>query len=120
MPSWFSELCSILEDALVATKQRAPGIADRVMKLIPDYGISALRDRSAIYFADQVNVPVLILHGGTDEEVPASQALAFAAKLNELYRPFELIVYANDSHEVTNNRYDRNARIVSWFRRHMR
>jgi dipeptidyl aminopeptidase/acylaminoacyl peptidase len=109
-----------LEDALGVTKQRAPSIADRVMKLIPDDGPAALRDRSAINFADQVNVPVLILHGGADEEVPASQALAFAAKLNELRKPYELIVYANDSHEVANNRHDRNARVIGWFKRHRR
>ena len=109
-----------LPDGLVVTQQRAPGIADRVKKLIPDYGPSALRDRSAIHFADQVNVPVLILHGGADEEVPTSQALAFASTLNDLRKPYELIVYVNDSHEVTNNRNDRNGRLVAWFRRHMR
>jgi dipeptidyl aminopeptidase/acylaminoacyl peptidase len=58
-------------------------------------------------------------HGGADEEVP-SQALTFASKLEELHKPYELVVYANDTHEVTNNTNDRNARIVSWFKRHMR
>jgi dipeptidyl aminopeptidase/acylaminoacyl peptidase len=109
-----------VEDAAQFTKQRAPGIATAVEKLIPDYGPVALRERSVTQWPEHVNVPVLIIHGGADEEVPTSQALAFATKLNNLRKPYELIVYANDTHEVTNNRQDRNARIVGWFRRHMR
>jgi dipeptidyl aminopeptidase/acylaminoacyl peptidase len=112
-----------LEDATEAAKVRAPGIAKAVFNLIPDYatrGASALRDRSAVHWPEAVNVPALIIHGGADEEVPVSEALTFAARLNDLHKSFELLVYAGDSHEVTNNRKDRNSRIVSWFRRHMR
>ena len=111
-----------LERTIEAGKQRAPGIANAVLNLIPDYGsrgAAALRDRSAAHWPEQVNVPALIIHGGADEEVPVSEALTFAAKLNDLHRSFELVVYAGDSHEVTNNRKDRNSRIVSWFRRHL-
>lgn len=112
-----------LEDTTEAGKLRAPGIAKTVLNLIPDYatrGASALRDRSAVHWPEEVNVPALIIHGGADEEVPVSEALTFAARLNDLHKSFELVVYAGDSHEVTNNRKDRNSRIVSWFRRHMR
>jgi dipeptidyl aminopeptidase/acylaminoacyl peptidase len=112
-----------LEDTTAAGKLRTPGIAKTVLNLIPDYatrGASALRDRSAVHWPEEVNVPALIIHGGADEEVPVSEALTFAARLNDLHKSFELVVYASDSHEVTNNRKDRNSRIVSWFRRHMR
>ena len=112
-----------VEGALEATKQRAPGIVDRVTRLIPDYanrGAAALRERSAMNWPEKVNVPLLIIHGGDDEEVPVSQALAFATKLTELHKPYELVVYANDIHEAANNRRDRDARIVAWFRRFLR
>ena len=69
---------------------------------------------------EKVNVPLLIIHGGDDEEVPVSQALAFATKLSALHKPYELVVYANDIHEAANNRRDRDARIVAWFRRFLR
>jgi Dipeptidyl aminopeptidases/acylaminoacyl-peptidases len=29
---------------------------------------------------DQINVPLLIIHGADDEEVPATEAMAFATK----------------------------------------
>jgi dipeptidyl aminopeptidase/acylaminoacyl peptidase len=112
-----------LEGGLEFTRRRAPGIADRVTKLIPDYanrGSAALRERSAISWPEKVNVPLLIIHGGEDEEVPVSQALAFATKLSALQKPYELVVYANDVHEAVNNRRDRDARIVAWFKRFMR
>jgi dipeptidyl aminopeptidase/acylaminoacyl peptidase len=109
-----------VEDAAQFTKQRAPGIAKAIEKLIPDYGPAALRERSVTEWPGQVNVPILIIHGGADEEVPTLQALAFATKLDNLRKPYELVVYANDTHEVTNNRQDRNSRIIAWFKRHLR
>jgi dipeptidyl aminopeptidase/acylaminoacyl peptidase len=112
-----------LEGGLDYTRRRMPGIADRVLKLIPDYsnrGPAALRERSAINWPENVNVPLLIVHGGEDDEVPVSQALAFATKLSALHKPYELVVYANEVHEAAANRRDRDARIVAWFRRFLR
>lgn len=112
-----------VEGALEPTRKRAPGIAEAVTKLIPDFssrGSAALSERSAMNWPDRVNVPLLIIHGGDDEEVPVSQALAFATKLSALHKPYELVVYANDIHEAANNRPDRDARIVAWFRRFVR
>jgi dipeptidyl aminopeptidase/acylaminoacyl peptidase len=112
-----------VEGGLEPTKKRAPGIVERVTKLIPDYasrGAAALSERSAMNWPEKVNVPLLIIHGGEDEEVPVSQALAFATKLSALHKPYELVVYANDIHEAANNRRDRDARIVAWFRRFLR
>jgi len=112
-----------VENTIEAGKLRAPGIANAVLNLIPDSatrGAAALRDRSPVHWPEAVSVPALIIHGGADEEVPVSSVLTFAAKLNDLRKSFELVVYAGESHEVTNNRRDRNSRIVSWFRRHMK
>lgn len=69
---------------------------------------------------EKVNVPLMMLHGGDDDEVPATEALAFATKLSNLKKPYELLVYANDVHEVANSRRDRDARIVAWFKRYVR
>jgi dipeptidyl aminopeptidase/acylaminoacyl peptidase len=105
------------------TKQRTPGVANRVMQLIPDYssrGAAALAERSVMQWPEKVTVPLLMIHGADDEEVPVSQALAFASKLSGLRKEYELIVYAKEIHEALNNRRDRNARIVAWFRYYLR
>jgi len=112
-----------LQGLMESARQRMPAVANRVTKLIPDYssrGASALAERSVVQWPEKITVPVLMIHGADDEEVPASQALAFAARLSSLRKEYELIVYAKEIHEALNNRRDRDARIVAWFRRHMR
>jgi dipeptidyl aminopeptidase/acylaminoacyl peptidase len=106
-----------------STKQRMPGIADRVMKLIPDYssrGNAALADRSVIQWLEKITVPLLMIHGADDDEVPVSQRWRLRKRLSRLRKEYELIVYANEIHEALNNRRDRDARIVAWFRRYLR
>ena len=112
-----------LPDLMDSTKQRMPGIAKRVMTLIPDYssrGAAALAERSVMQWPEKLAVPLLMIHGADDEEVPVSQALAFAARLSTMRKEYELIVYAKEIHEALNNRRDRDARIVAWFDRYLR
>jgi len=108
---------------LEAFSRRAPGLVNMAAGLIPDYtsrGAASLRERSAMNWPERISVPLLILHGSDDDEVPAAEALGFAARLSELKKTYQLTVYANDIHEVETNRTARDAAIVSWFRRYMR
>ena len=108
---------------LAAFGARAPGVLAEAVKLIPDYvqkGTAALQERSVMNWPDAVNAPLLIMHGANDEEVPAIEALAFAMKFSTLKKPYELVVYADDVHEVTRNRHERDARIAAWFKRYLR
>ncbi len=66
--------------------------------------------------------------GGTDVD-DVTNLLSIAATLpyadpknilSALHKPYELVVYANDIHEAANNRQDRDARIVAWFKRFVR
>ncbi len=103
--------------------QRAPGILKEATDLMPDYashGVSALKERSVMNWPEKVDVPLLMLHGAEDDEVPATEVLAFATRLSMLKKTYELVIYANDVHEVANNRRDRDARVISWFRRYTR
>jgi dipeptidyl aminopeptidase/acylaminoacyl peptidase len=112
-----------MQGLMESAKQRMPGLANRVTKLIPDYssrGDAALAERSAMQWPDKITVPLLMIHGADDEEVPVSQPLLFAAKLSGLRKEYELIVYAKEIHEALNNRRDRDTRIVAWFKRYLR
>jgi dipeptidyl aminopeptidase/acylaminoacyl peptidase len=57
-----------------------PGIS---RNLFAEAGMSAeaFMARSAIYHAQQIRAPVLLLHGTADERIPVQQAEAFAEKL---------------------------------------
>ncbi|MCA1849538.1 MAG: prolyl oligopeptidase family serine peptidase, partial [Acidobacteria bacterium] len=92
-------------------------------QLIPDYDKrpdEALRERSAIAWAEKINVPLLILHGGGDELIGAGRTLAFAQKLQELGKTYELIIYAGDDHNLSLNSTDGDKRVVEWFKKFMK
>ena len=76
--------------------------------------------RSPVRWADRITAPVLILQGGADPAVAPAHALELARRMDEAGNLFELIVYAREIHEALNNRRDRDARIVGWFRRYLR
>jgi len=93
---------------------------DGFAKIWPDYEHRAeehYRARSAVYWADQINVPVLILHSRTDRMVPVTQALRMAEALQEKGKVYALRIYERDGHPLPRNRDDRNRMIVDWFNR---
>ena len=113
-----------LTDLPASAKER-PAVAERVWsKLIPGFAEKseeAMRERSAVYFADKINVPVLILQGGADwRSNTGSQALGLATKLQSLGKTYELHVYAGDDHPLSINRLEKERKIVEWFKRYMK
>lgn len=93
---------------------------DGFAKVWPDYEHRAhehYRERSAVYWADQINVPILILHSRIDKLVPVSQALSMATALQEKGKVYALHIYERDGHSLPLNREDRNRQIIEWFNR---
>ena len=104
------------EMSLVNGNQFIDGFA----KIWPDYEHNAeeqYRARSAVFWAGQINVPVLILHSRTDRMVPATQALRMAEALEETAKIYALRIYERDGHPLPQNRDDRDRMIVDWFNR---
>jgi dipeptidyl aminopeptidase/acylaminoacyl peptidase len=106
-----------LDDAIKAVAKQSPGVPARIAKLIPNYGPAALSDRAVMNWPERVNVPLLMIHGGQDDEVPLPQALAFAGKMNALHKDYQFIVYGDDIHEAAKHRAERDAAITDWFKR---
>ena len=95
-----------------------------VLKQIwPDYEgrkDEIFKTRSAVFWAEQLNVPLLIMHGGGDKSVSPEQSLNLAQRLQKLGKVYELVVYAEDNHILSDNKEDRDRRALSWFRRHLK
>ena len=113
-----------LADMTLQSEER-PAMVEGVYKqLIPDFdkrGEEARRERSAVYWPERVNVPLLILQGGADWRVNAkTNALALAQRLQELGKTYELIIYAGDDHGLSFNAADSDRRIIAWFKRHLK
>ena len=82
--------------------------------------IEIAKERSAISWPDRLNVPLLIMHGGNDRSVNPAHSLLLAQLLQKLGKVYELIVYAGDNHSLTNNRADRDLRVIEWFKKYMK
>ena len=63
-------------------------------------------------------MPLLILHGTADRQVPPDQSLRLARRLQELERPDELHLLAGGSHTLGERSLGRDSLIVEWFRSH--
>ncbi|MBU6377432.1 MAG: prolyl oligopeptidase family serine peptidase [Gammaproteobacteria bacterium] len=83
---------------------------------------TAARDRrSAMVWAERLAAPMLLLQGSGDPLVStARQTLPFAARLQELGKTYELVIYHGDTHGLMFNGSDRDARILEWFSRFRR
>jgi dipeptidyl aminopeptidase/acylaminoacyl peptidase len=96
--------------------------AQAALMIWPDYAerkVEISRRRSALDWPERFSTPVLIMHGGADRDVPPAHALALALKLQQLGKPYELIVREGANHVLTQWRAERDAHAIEWFRRHM-
>ena len=111
-----------LANMTLEQERRQAMVEDVYKQLIPDFskrGAEAMRERSAVYWPEKINAPLLILQGGADWRVdPKTNALALAQKLQEAGKTYELTVYAGDDHSLGFNAADRDRRVIDWFHRH--
>jgi dipeptidyl aminopeptidase/acylaminoacyl peptidase len=79
-----------------------------------------LRERSAEFWPEGITAPLLILHGSYDWRVQAATQERFAKVLAAAGKPHQLHIYEADNHGLTMNRGDVDARVIAWFKGHMK
>ena len=81
-----------------------------------------LKDRSPIYFVDQIKAPLLILAGGHDPRCPATEAEQVASAVKKRNGVAELKIYQNEGHGFAKreNQIDAMQRTVDWFDRYLK
>ncbi len=100
-----------------------PQLQKVVQQLWPDYAQNRkaiVERRSAEYWPEKLDVPLLIMNGTADPQVDASQPLGLALQLQALKKEYSLVLYAGGSHVLTKDRLDRDDRAVRWFEAHMK
>jgi len=80
------------------------------------------KERSPLFFADQVKTPCLIQHGLDDERVPVSQAYEFYHALKNRSKDVTLVLYPRSGHRVTEPKLqiDLMERNLEWFKKHLK
>jgi dipeptidyl aminopeptidase/acylaminoacyl peptidase len=101
----------------VAEAKRRP-MEDLYRELVPGFDddpLTAYRDRSALYWAERIRTPVLILHGSADWRVDPRVSIALSQRLDVLDQPHSLVVLDPDDHTLDLHRQERERMILSWF-----
>jgi dipeptidyl aminopeptidase/acylaminoacyl peptidase len=79
-----------------------------------------LESRSAFRWAEQINIPILLMHGGSDSIVDPRQSLAMAEKLLTLQKPYQLVIFEGDNHYLTVHHQDRDREALAWFKKYIK
>ncbi|WP_199613633.1 alpha/beta hydrolase family protein [Paenibacillus alkalitolerans] len=72
-------------------------------------------ERSAIYWAEEINVPVLIIHGEKDLMVPVSQAREMIKKLEEYKKKYRYLELSGTGHFVKDRWEELRKEIIEFF-----
>jgi dipeptidyl aminopeptidase/acylaminoacyl peptidase len=80
-----------------------------------------LRERSPIYFVDQIKAPLLLLAGGNDPRCPHTEAEQVASAIKKRNGVVELKVYENEGHGFAKieNQIDAITRIADFLKKYV-
>lgn len=80
----------------------------------------SLSERSAVDWADEIDVPLLLMHGDLDRKVSIEQSRTMAAKLKAAGKRVKLEVFPGENHGFTGSRDEVRRSAIAWFERHGR
>ncbi|MBV8326808.1 prolyl oligopeptidase family serine peptidase [Chryseobacterium sp.] len=81
----------------------------------------ALKKRSMIYWADQLNkkTPILLMHGSQDKRIPSEESFMASKALFHSHHPFRFIFFENDDHGLSANRDEVNRLTRMWYEKYL-
>jgi dipeptidyl aminopeptidase/acylaminoacyl peptidase len=106
---------------LTRTMWEGPGFMPVLLRLIgkgPNEAPEAYQERSAVFWPDLMNAPLLIQHGEDDTQVPVEQSQQLAELLAKAGKTVKLITYPGDDHGLSAHRYGARE-ILAWFQRYL-
>jgi dipeptidyl aminopeptidase/acylaminoacyl peptidase len=72
-----------------------------------------------VAWPETIVAPLLIMYGGADSAVSPLQSLEPATRLQELGKPYGLVVFEGDGHTLAANRVERDRKAAEWFRKRL-
>lgn len=77
-------------------------IADWLVDLLGPFDRNLYLERSPITYFENLNCPILIVHGTNDSRVPYSTMEEFVARLKASSKPHELLIHKDQGHHAGN------------------
>lgn len=105
------------DPALLA--QERPDMLPLLRRMIPQFDEqreAILTDRSAVAWADKLDVPLLLLQGDNDVRVTAAHTLVLDAELTRLGKPHRTVIYPGGDHSLSRFRKESREEILQWFK----
>lgn len=107
-----------VSDQFLALEKR--GEMERVFEeLVPNYYQNRkqeLKKRSAIFWGDKINSPLLLLHGDNDWRVSYQQSVNLAKVLKKKGKTIKLKIYPKGDHSLNKEWDDVVNEMLSWFK----
>jgi dipeptidyl aminopeptidase/acylaminoacyl peptidase len=77
--------------------------------------------QSPLYYVDNVQAPVLLLHGENDVRVPLTQSIELYTALRARRKTVQFVTYPREDHGFVEPAHQRDVleRVVGWFRRYL-
>jgi dipeptidyl aminopeptidase/acylaminoacyl peptidase len=107
-----------ITDLIQTYKERDEGMKKVITELV-GFDRTEWKKRSASYWPEKINVPVLILHGEDDWRVKVSQAKKLSDKLKQLGKPHELVIFPKGDHGLSTHSREKNRKIFEWFDKYL-
>ncbi|MGD6776747.1 alpha/beta hydrolase family protein [Sutcliffiella horikoshii] len=80
----------------------------------------AYAERSAVNWVNELDLPLLILHGEKDQRVPVTQVRELAKELKEENKTYKYIEYPGGDHTLSTHFEEAHEEIFKWFDQHLK
>jgi len=98
-----------------------PGGA-RTASIFPNFDVNRteiVARRSAVQWAEEINIPLLLMHGSNDGRISPTHTLNFAKALEKAQKDYGVIVYAGGKHVMDEQRVERDQDVTEFFKRYI-
>lgn len=107
-----------ITDVEQAYNEREEGMK-RVIRSLVGMDKGEWEKRSAVYWPEKIDVPLLILHGGDDWRAKPSQAIKLSEKLKEAGKVHKLVIFPKGDHGLNTHQSAKDREIFNWFKKYL-
>jgi dipeptidyl aminopeptidase/acylaminoacyl peptidase len=103
--------------ALIRPGAPQAALASQIWPDLAENRAAIIERRSAILWADRIRIPLLVMHGTADADMPIEHSQRMDAELTRLGKTHRFIPFEGEQHRIGVRGAERDAAAIDWFRR---